>query len=255
MSSFSVVKKGYNPAQVDDFISKLQKESGTIAKDLRLKNSELLKQLETMRQSLDVYKSQEKAISDAFIEAHRHALQIESAADAAYDAELSNLRFFHARWTEYYRGITAAYPLNDAVISLATFMEKMTAVFKDKTDMSQLKKLFPAKDPAEQEKTRDALAAHVPAAQFENEKSRLERIKINVDNSASTDKLEQLTARFDPLESVKEYYDKHNAVDARNIEKSVAKNTRPAQLNPDAFDFEEAMNPKEPLEEILKDLI
>lgn len=254
MSSFSVVKKGYNPSQVDDFISKLQKESGTIAKDLRLKNSELLKQLETMRQSLEVYKSQEKAISDAFIEAHRHALQIESAADAAYDAELSNLRFFHARWTEYYKGITAAYPLNDAVISLATFMEKMTAVFKDKADMNQLKKLFSAKDAPEQEKTRDALAAQVPAAQFENERSRLEKIKVKGDNPISSETLKQLTARFDPLESVKEYYERHGATDAKNAEKPV-KSPRTGQSNADAFDFEEAMNPKEPLEDILKDLI
>lgn len=254
MSNFSVVKKGYNPVQVDEFISKLQKESGTIAKDLRLKNSDLAKQLETARQSLDIYKSQEKAISDAFIEAHKHALQIESAADEAYDAELSNLRFFHARWTEYYRGIIVAYPLNDAVVSLATFMEKMTAVFRDKADINQLKKLFAAPAAMEPEHVRDALAASVPAAQFENEKSRLAKIKQNNDKE-SKEAIEQLTARFNPLESVKEYYEKQSATEPRNSEKNLGKNARIGLTGEDAFDFEEALNPKEPLEEILKELI
>ncbi|MCL2751317.1 MAG: DivIVA domain-containing protein [Firmicutes bacterium] len=265
---FQIVRKGYAPKEVDEHIRTLSQADAQVVSELRLKNSELLAEAVRLKKELEFYRTQERSIADAFVSAHRSAQEIERSAGDVYRNELDNLRQFHARWTLFYRNIIERYPIDDDLTSLGEFMEKMSVLFRDSARFSEIeagfsqgyKKPAPIR-PAEKVITGTPERRGGAEAQYAEETARLAQNR----NAAQGD------VGFDPVGAIKRYYSGAGKPDSGDKFVKPYAGTQGAEqeggkkggrrvvsglgVSDSGFDFDEALNPTESLDDILKDLI
>lgn len=129
--TFDRDKKGYNSAQVDDYIARLNEEHYREAGDLRHRIDELKAELDEKNKRIAELESRREAIATALINAVEKANEIEKAAVKRYRDEMDQLRVFHGKWQAHYNALLARYPDDEGLKAQSKFNEAMDEILSD----------------------------------------------------------------------------------------------------------------------------
>lgn len=129
--TFDRDKKGYNSAQVDDYIARLNEEHYREAGDLRHRIDELRAELDEKNKRVAELESRREAIATALINAVEKANEIEKAAVKRYRDEMDQLRVFHGKWQAHYNALLARYPDDEGLKAQSKFNEAMDEILSD----------------------------------------------------------------------------------------------------------------------------
>lgn len=129
--TFDRDKKGYNFAQVDDYIARLNEEHYREAGDLRHRIDELKAELDEKNKRIAELESRREAIATALINAVEKANEIEKAAVKRYRDEMDQLRVFHGKWQAHYNALLARYPDDEGLKAQSKFNEAMDEILSD----------------------------------------------------------------------------------------------------------------------------
>ncbi|MDR0856327.1 MAG: DivIVA domain-containing protein [Clostridiales bacterium] len=256
--SFKIVKrKGYDQAEVDLFIKSLRLEYESKLAEQRARIVALKKENDELSVRVEDARAQSDLIQRTLVAAQAKAEEIEAAAQKKYRMELDSLRLFHAKWLAYYERILERYPVDDNLVAAARFngdMERILGAVSPQSPAA-LPKLPPvARTDAEVVRAaiatakgapekRDAPAS--PEEQFRKEAERLTRGE-DAANAAVTDFSATLP------DGMKAHLN-NAAVKARTGTDYAALSSAPKSES--GFDIDEALNPTQDLEDILKDLL
>lgn len=249
---FIVTKKGYSPAQVDEYVAAIKREYENAINKQRARIAEMLAEKEKTDKELAAYREKSSQISKAIVSAVAKAEEIERLSRLKYNQEITRLKAFHEKWTKYYNKILDEYPLDDRLAAAGAFNRKMDAI------LSRV-----GKD--------DDVAASERVAKDD---VRIGYINIKADEKESGNDMSDLlpdadpnspvlTGHFDPMERIGRYFaaeKEKQAAEQKAARSQVAATggkSAPkdyADRSPSGFSFEEALNPTEDLESILKDL-
>ncbi len=129
--TFDRDKKGYNSAQVDDYIARLNEEHYREAGDLRHRIDELKAELDEKNKRIAELESRREAVATALINAVEKANEIEKAAVKRYRDEMDQLRVFHGKWQAHYNALLARYPDDEGLKAQSKFNEAMDEILSD----------------------------------------------------------------------------------------------------------------------------
>jgi len=263
---FSTDKKGYKISEVDAFIKKITQENNSVVEAQRARIDALRHALDEAESKINSYKDKSGQITKAIMSAVAKADDIEKLSGLKYSQELARLRVFHEKWVAHYYRILEKYPIDEDLLTAGEFNQRVRKVL--------------ARQTSDFEQTADA--ARVSSALeeiFESEKKRLEEKQIGYitiqtkkkknSNNDKDDILDLLPdcdlsspiISGDPLERIKKFL---SGVKAKEVKSIKAKNnTKTSNVGYDTgtaatvnsgFSFEEALNPKDDLGTIMKDL-
>ncbi len=240
-------KKYYTQTEVDEYVRDLMTNS-EIALSMQAERLEKERQAnEQLSKELEEYKQKEKAVSRLLILSERKAKFLETNTRSRCAMEIERLARLAERWDNFFSHLSSTYNKDDKN-KLDEFKSELSKTIDGMLDMENL---FSGKPLSDAEK------AH------EEEINRLAVIKDK--------KQDEIDKRFDKL--VQEFNMKigNNATRKRgrpkksdsdsikDIEKSLKKKTPTSTPIPPSidggFDFEEALNPTDSLEDIMKDLM
>lgn len=100
MAKFDINKKGYDCDQVDNFINKLTLKYEERLSEQKDRVFSLKNELAVMSERLDSYRDKDKQVSQALVYAVEKAEQIEGNASKLYDLEIKRLRLLYHKWQE-----------------------------------------------------------------------------------------------------------------------------------------------------------
>lgn len=254
MPEFKTTKNGYDPKEVENYLKKLKFEYEKSLGGQKDRIFELKAEVKALEEKLAELGKRDKLISRALVNAVSKAEEIEQAAKMKYDLELKSLKLFHMKWLSYYNKILEKYPLDDTLMNAARFNEQLEIILAEGGlgEASATQKLIkPAAQAPVQPSAKGATPTKTLAErQYESESRRISALnaKKGINLKAVSDALgdtendsyEKVLAtfgkKFNPMEKIESYY---------------ANTKTPAKP---AFDIEEALNPKESLEDIMKSL-
>lgn len=228
-SKFRIVRKGYEQKDVDAYIAKTEADAAAVVAQQKKVIDDLEKTIDEQKDKLAEYEKKSRRISEAIMSALQKADEIEKLSAYKYVQEMEQLKTFHARWLTYYAKLIKKYPLTEDLQAVQNFNDKVNRILGAQTTMSA---------PADGEGNR-----------FREEFSRLIRQNGELDDLSADDDIpsfERQTFMKLPEDEVKP-------------QKTAYKSTRvkaplPEGEGESGFSFEEALNPKESLEEIMADL-
>ncbi|MCL2061044.1 MAG: hypothetical protein FWH03_00250 [Firmicutes bacterium] len=237
---FSIDKKGYKTSEVEAYLKKLADEYNHVVDAQKERIDELKHALNAAESRMASYKEKTGLITKSIFNAVAKAEEIENLAKLKYEQELARLNAFHDKWVSYYNKLLEKYPLDDELAAQAKFNRQMRKILQG-ADASAF--------PPEIEQT------------YQNEKKRVEERRIGYitvqtpkeDDMAIEEEGDEIfgLGTFDPVERIKNFLhaDKAKPQKESNRKKKAAK---PAEVS--GFSFEEALNPKEDLETIMREL-
>lgn len=289
MSKFSLDKKGYNTKEVDDYINNLclkyeEKLSEQKDRVFALKN-----ELDQVKQKLNEYIEKDRQISEALMYAVEKANEIEDSAKKIYELEIKRVRLLYKRWEEllleveekcpqvnsngYINGLIEAFKasINDVLeqnLKLGKVKTKFEGVkqkLKQQSD-DYIKNILNKMDYAFAYQTKMDLDALGQTSQNIT-KIDISSIMANHNKKNRIKEIESKIIKLKKHEDVIESYlnsdiedSFSNSVYAKTItRKNISKeddsifNYPYPEPNESGFDLKEALNPKEDLDEIMKD--
>ena len=110
MKKFKVVKNGYEIADVDDYIFKLNEDYENKFREQKMRISDLKRELESTKEQLDSFKEKNSNISDALVVAVETAKQIESSSKNIYELEIKRVRSLYDKWKGFLEDLMKKYP-------------------------------------------------------------------------------------------------------------------------------------------------
>ena len=147
--SFNTVKNGYDPDEVDSFLS----EVAELVSELSADTSEKDEKIATLVEKVNQYRSDEEAITTALISAQKESARVISEAQAKADEMIESAKTEQVRITEQ----NAAEC--DRIIK--EHKEKCAALIKENTDATQAKVLAIRRAFNEEKESLDKLKAEV----------------------------------------------------------------------------------------------
>lgn len=232
-------KKYYTQIEVDEYVRKLLTDS-EIALSKQAERLEKEKQLnKTLSRELEECKQNQKTTARQLTISERKAKYIEQTTRSKCAMEIERLAKLAEKWDDFFDGLTEKYQALDKQ-KIEEFKEELSVVINQMVDMQS--------------------GFEEPVSQAE--KAHLE--EINRFKVVKEKKKNELDGRFDKL--VLEFNMKigDNATRGRGrpkkteSEKQTSKKTKSTVYPPkgsSGFDFEEALNPTDSLEDIMSDLM
>lgn len=235
---FTVTKKGYAPKEVDEYIAAMKREyESTIVKQ-RDRIKQMLQEKEECERELKSYREKSSQISKAIVSAVAKAEEIERLSRLKYNQEIERLKAFHEKWTKYYDKILDAYPLDARLAAAGEFNRRMDKILARVSG--------------------DDAAATAPVAQ---------------ESAVAGAQTQEQAGGFDPMDRIGKYFaaerERETSVQTSPRQATQQPQTQQASAataqqnggkkdyadrSPSGFSLEEALNPTEDLESILKDL-
>ena len=126
---FNLDKKGYNIAEVDNYLKNMAIEYNRVLEAQRARIDMLKEELTTAESKLLEYKEKTATITRAIYNAVDKAHEIETLAKKKYDMEIERLKVFHDKWVSYYYRILEAYPLDNDLAAAGAFSQKVRRIF------------------------------------------------------------------------------------------------------------------------------
>ena len=240
---FPIVKKGYAPAQVNEYIQKQQEKSNETIAAQHARIEELLQTLEEERKELNELRAKKEQINAAILGAVKLSDRIKKLSKMQYANEMAQLKAYHEKWTAHYEKLFKAYPLSKRLSELGAFNRRMDAILSGGRE-------------GEEE------AAPAPAAPPKDKKVQIGYIRVDANSEAEEVDYDDilpdadpdspvLTGDFDPIERIKRYFE---AEREREKEEAATAPKEYTDRSESGFSLEEALNPTEDLIDILKDL-
>ena len=211
---FTVTKKGYSPSEVDEYIAAVKREYEAAIIKQRDRIAQLVEENKQSEKELESYREKSGRISKAIESAVEKAEEIERLSRLKYSQEIARLKAFHEKWTKYYEKILDEYPLDSRLSKVGEFNRKM-----------------------------DKILSGVNETAGANETA---SVAASPSKSAPVDKPKSI----DPLGRI----DKHFSEEKETVTVAPTAVREFADRGSSGFSFEEALNPTEDLESILKDL-
>lgn len=103
--------------------------------------SELIKEVETLRSELEIYKTKQALIDKALIDAESQAKKTLEKTELQYNLTVEKLKNFYAKWNDYFKRLSVKYPLYPAVKEAKDLADYLNVLFKTKNIKSVLDKL------------------------------------------------------------------------------------------------------------------
>lgn len=256
---FSLSKKGYTPKEVDEYIAAIKREyESTIIKQ-RDRIKEMLAEKEEADRELAAYREKSSQISKAIVSAVAKAEEIERLSRLKYSQEITRLKAFHEKWTRYYDKILDEYPLDARLAAAGEFNRRMDTILSRVGKNDDLAATKAQADTRKTDERNDVRIGYISvnAAERGNEPD-IKDLLPDADPSSPV-----LTGNFDPMERIGKYFaaekEREEQEKQRRAERHAAtKSTAATRDYPDrssnGFSLEEALNPTEDLESILRDL-
>ncbi len=235
---FSVTKKGYSPKEVEEYIAAIKREyESTIVKQ-RERIQTMLEEKEAAEKELAAYREKSSQISKAIMSAVAKAEEIEKLSHIKYNQEIARLKAFHEKWTQYYEQILDEYPLDERLAGVGEFNRRMDKILSRVGDEG-------AATAAPAVKTVDIENKRVePAKKTPEALSPIEKIGKYFESEKEHEEEKAPEPRLSPLERARQTMTATVPAQKKDY----------ADRSPSGFSFEEALNPTEDLESILKDL-
>ena len=258
MAKFDINKKGYDTDQVDTFINKLSVKYEEKLSEQRDRVFALTNELSTMQERLDHYKDKDKQISQALIFAVEKAEQIENNASKLYDLEIKRIRLLYKQWEDLVMKVNMCDVPSMLKKDISEFNKTISEVLEQNNRIggnvirkdlhnnsdNYIRNLLNKMDYAFSNKDKDINAKNVlnsMSNETEKENARL------IDLSGKLDKIKVKGDGNMAENYLNSEDDDENNVFAKNLMRQ-----KPKKQEESGFDLEDALNPKEDLDEIMK---
>lgn len=229
-SKFRIVRKGYEPKDVDAYVAKTEADAAAAIAQQKKTIADLENTIAAQAETIARYEQKSKRISEAITSALQKADEIEKLSAYKYLQEMEQLKTFHARWLTYYAKLIKKYPLTEDLQAVQNFNDKVNRILGAQTDPN-------AQSDGE-------------GSRFREEFSRL--IRQNGELEGADD---DGIPSFERQSFIKMPEEEDAAKKTTTPYRSVKVNAPlPSDESESGFSFEEAMNPKQSLEEIMADL-
>ncbi|MDR3263002.1 MAG: DivIVA domain-containing protein [Clostridiales bacterium] len=128
MSGFSVVKKGYDSKEVDEYITKNNMYLEDKLKEQKLRINELKNQNLKLAVKIKEMKGREDDVKNALIAANEKSKEIMSAVKIKYALEGQRIRLLQAKWTSYFESGMKKYDNDDYKKCQAHYIKAETEI-------------------------------------------------------------------------------------------------------------------------------
>lgn len=258
MAKFDINKKGYDCEQVDNFINKLSLKYEEKLSEQKDRVFSLKNELSVMEERLETYKDKDKQISQALIYAVEKAEQIENNASKLYDLEIKRMRLLYKQWEEIVAKLLNSSLSSDLKREIELFRSTIGEVLEQnsrigggvirkdlhKNSDNYIRNLLNKMDYAINSKPKQSSQKEVLAslsAETEKENNRI------IDLSGKLNKI-KVKGSGNMAENYLNSDEETPSIFARNI----TRQKEPPKPSESGFDLEDALNPKEDLDEIMK---
>ena len=256
MAKFDINKKGYDVEQVDNFINKLTLRYEEKLSEQKDRVFSLKNELAVLNERLDSYRDKDKQISQALVYAVEKAEQVENSASKLYDLEIKRLRLLYRQWQELMGKLDMTNVSKKFVSEVASFTQTLNDVLQQnariggnmirkdlhKNSNNYIKNLLNKMDYAinNKPKTANKTVLNNMSAETEKENSR------RIDLSGKLDRI-KVKGSGNMAENYLNSDEEESSAFARTITRK-----RQPKKEESGFDLEDALNPKEDLDEIMK---
>ena len=131
MSKFSLDKHGYNTKEVDSYINNLYLKYEDKLSEQKDRVFSLKSELESTTEKLAYFMEKDRQISKALIYAVEKADEIESGAKKIYDLEIKRVRLLYRRWEELLFEVESKYPQVNTNAYIKALMDTFKNAIKD----------------------------------------------------------------------------------------------------------------------------
>ena len=258
MAKFDINKKGYDTEQVDEFINKLSVKYEEKLSEQKDRVFALKNELSLMEDRLANYKDKDKQISQALIFAVEKAEQIENNASKLYDLEIKRMRLLYKQWEDVVMKISMCdipsilkKEVSDFSKTISEVLEQNNriggnVIRKDlhKNSDNYIRNLLNKMDYAFNSKNKNANSQNILNEMSQETEKENNRI---IDLSGKLDKIKVKGSGNMAENYLNSDDDDENNAFAKTLMRKKDKN--PSESG---FDLEDALNPKEDLDEIMK---
>ena len=129
---FKKARKGYDKQQVDDYIKRQTAAYEAANAEQRDRIFALKAENAELQAALQRYADKEDEISRALILAAEKASETEEISRKKYDLEIERLKLFHAKWQSYFNEIISLYPIDKNLAVVSDFSAKMGKILNDR---------------------------------------------------------------------------------------------------------------------------
>ena len=259
MVKFDIDTKGYDVEQVEEYISALSIKYEQKLAEQKDKLFTMRSELNMMRDRLEVYQNKDKQISQALIFAVEKAGQIENSARKLYDLEIKRINILYDHWKVILEEVERLYgkKIDDGRLNglidefkrgLDSIMQQNTTIansnikqeLKTNSD-NYIKNLLNKMDYVINNKTKKKTEIKKKAEDFV-----VETEKPNIGN-----RLKMISSKLEG-KSADKYLNDEKELEKSAFANNFVKKTKYPKPNETGFDLEDALNPKEDLDEIMK---
>lgn len=260
MVKFDVDKKGYDIEQVDNYINALSIKYEEKLKEQKDRLFTMRNELNMMKDRLEVFQNKDKQISQALIFAVEKAGQIENSARKLYDLEIKRINILYDHWKVIIAEVERLYGKNINNQNL----NELIADFKRGLDSVMEQNNTIAKSNIKQELKSNSdnyiknLLNKMDYVINNKAKKKVEQSKKKTDDIVNDNERPNIGNRLKKISSQLEGKSADKYLnDEKELEKSAyasnfMKKSKYPKPNESGFDLEDALNPKEDLEEIMK---
>lgn len=256
MAKFDVNKKGYDIEQVDTFINKLSLKYEEKLSEQRDRVFALKNELSIMEQRLSNYKDKDKQISQALIYAVEKAEQIEANASKLYDLEIKRMRLLYKQWEDLLVKLDSVDMDKSTLKDLATFKSAITDVLAQNSRLGEavVRKDLHNNSTGYIRNLLNRMDYAINSKPKTSHKNTLQN--MSAETEKETNRLIDLSGKLDKIKvkgtgNMAENYLNSDDMDTTAFSKALIrkKEKKPSESG---FSLEEALNPTEDLDEIMK---
>ncbi len=255
MVKFDIDKKGYDIEQVENYINTLSLKYEEKLAEQKDRVFTMRNELDVLKNRLEAYQNKDKQISQALYFAVEKAEQIENSARKLYDLEIKRVNILYERWRVLIDQLEQSYGGK----SIDPQISKMMDELKNGLDsvMAQNNNIANSNIKQELKENSDNYIKNLlnkmdyvindkPKKKAEpKETKKKEEEKPSIGN-----RLKVLSSKLDG-KSAENYLNDEREMESNAYSKSFF-GAKQAVVSDSGFNLEEALNPKEDLEEIMK---
>ncbi len=270
MVKFDIDKKGYDPSQVDNYIKTLTLKYEEKLAEQKDRVFTLRNEVNVLKERLESYHDKDRQISKALIYAVEKADQIENSARKLYELEIKRINILYEKWNTIMASLEKTYGKNksfDIEPLIAEFRQGLDSILKQNEKIANtsikseiknnsdnyIKNLLNKMDYVINKEEEDIeapkkLAKIDTTEQHKHVKTEEKPVKLQ----SISNRLQELNAKLGTkhdnlVDAYLEERENDNNAFARNINRK-----KKAPVSESGFDLQEALNPKEDLDEIMK---
>lgn len=111
---FDIVKKGYDPSQVDESIRRMTESNNAVVTEQKVAIEQLKEENHALTEKLNNYDKRKEEIFVALVEAQELSAKLKRKAQQRFDEEMERLILFQNKWTSYAKNIVKTLTPDEA---------------------------------------------------------------------------------------------------------------------------------------------